>query len=99
MKTIDAFEAQRISVESVNINRAMEQIFSSIRESAKLGKFSTRIVGMLYNDLSEAEQQTCINELVQLSYKLVESSKSLTIIWKEELRWLPNYRVITNENK
>nr|DAJ39574.1 MAG TPA: hypothetical protein [Caudoviricetes sp.] len=99
MTRIDAFEAQKIAKESANINGAMEQIFSAIRSTAKLGKGFVKIEGLAYNGLSEAEQQVCINELIELSYRLVKTSKSLTIIWKEELSFLPNCRVITNENK
>lgn len=95
---IHAFEALRISQESVNINIAMEEIFSAIKASAKLGKFHTKIVGYSFNGLSEAEQETCITRLLSLSYKIVKTPTSLTIIWREELHFLPNYRTVGINN-
>ena len=43
MEEIHAFEATRISQENANINIAMDEIFSAIKESAKLGKFHTKL--------------------------------------------------------
>lgn len=95
---IHAFEAIRISQESANINIAMGEIFSAIKASAKIGKYHTKIVGSTFNCLSETEQQICITRLISLSYKIVKTPVSLTIIWREELKWLPNYRTVGINN-
>lgn len=97
-KELHAFEALRISQESANINIAMDEIFSAIKASAKIGKYHTRIVGSTFNHLSETEQEICITRLISLSYKIVKTPVSLTIIWREELNWLPNYRTVGINN-
>lgn len=81
MKEIHAFEAKRISKENARLILVMDEIFSTIKENAKMGMFHADIVGGNISALNDLEMSIVIRRLEKLSYKVEKTAVGINIEW------------------
>lgn len=82
-KELHAFEAIRIAKENARLNKAMDEIFKTIRNNAYLGMFYAEIAPRETSVLNDLEMSICIKRLEALSYKVEKTNRGLNIEWGE----------------